>query len=296
VLEQPDRAVHPLLYAVCLLPGVHFWTSAIGKDGLVFISILCVMWSTVDPARRFPALILGLGACALIRPHIAALLAASGALSAAFSSSVPVFWRVLLFCMLLGGIVLALPFLQHFVGLETLDRVGVENGIEVRQVNNLDGGSSLDISHYSLPLQVFTYLYRPLFDARGAFGLVVSLENIFLLSLSLLFAAFIPRILRAGPKAFFLRFNFIFWSAATLTLAATTANLGIASRQKTMVLPSLILLLLTGFSARRSADDPSNSEVVVDAELPLEVNDARSEASLTEPSEFGLTRPSVGAG
>ncbi|MEO8180401.1 MAG: hypothetical protein ABI895_16305 [Deltaproteobacteria bacterium] len=286
--QQPEETRHsPLLYAVCLLPGLNFWTSSIGKDGLVFLGVMCIMWSVVDATRRFPALILGLCIVTMIRPHVGALLAATCALSAALSSDMPVFWRILIFATLAASVIGFLPYLARFVGVETLDQVGVENGIGVRQANNLEGGSSVDIRSYPLPLQVFTYLYRPLFDVRGILSVIESLMNIFLLSISVLLAPSIPRVLRAGPQAFYLRFNFFFFVAATLVLATTTANLGIASRQKTMVLPCFLLLLLTGLATRRAAHAPSDAEATGDTDPPTEVNAPIPESVGMEPRELG---------
>ena len=49
----------------------------------------------------------------------------------------------------------------------------------------MGGGSSLDISGMSPPMQLATYLYRPLpFEAHNVTALAASLENVFLLLLS----------------------------------------------------------------------------------------------------------------
>ena len=67
---------------------------------------------------------------------------------------------------------------MDYVGLQGADTASVESYIEKRQASNLEGGSSVDISEYSFPLQFFTYMYRPLFfDAQTIIALVVSAEN-----------------------------------------------------------------------------------------------------------------------
>jgi hypothetical protein len=103
----------------------------------------------------------------------------------------------------------------------------------------------VDISEYGFPTQLFTYMFRPLFvDARGTLGWIVSFENLFYLAGCVYYAPHVARALWTGYGGFFVRFNFFFWVLAASILAVTTSNLGVAIRQKTMILPSLLLLLL----------------------------------------------------
>lgn len=39
-----DTPPSPLVYLAVFLPGLHVWTSAIGKDSLVFLGISCFLW------------------------------------------------------------------------------------------------------------------------------------------------------------------------------------------------------------------------------------------------------------
>ena len=216
-----------------------------GKDELAFLGITSFIWGLSAPKRRLLALAFGLTLCALVRPHVAAMLAASCAVAVILSSDVPLFWRLLLSTGLLVGLRASFPFLAEFVGIETVDTEASTDFVQRWQGRNLGGGSSVDISEYSLPFQIFTYLYRPLFiDANSALGLVVSVENTILLAITVLCAPWIIASLASGEDRFYSRFNFLFWVMTTAALASTTTNLGIAIRQKIMVLPSLLMSCL----------------------------------------------------
>ena len=138
-------------------------------------------------------------------------------------------------------------FVQQYVGLEEASLDSVGSYIDERQGFNSQGGSSLDIASMSYPMQMFTYVFRPLpFEASSAVALVTSLENTILLFLFIyiLFKSkfnFRPFI---HNKNLWL-FTYVFLTCTIL--AMTTANLGIATRQKWMFMPVLLYLLIYSF-------------------------------------------------
>lgn len=96
-------------------------------------------------------------------------------------------------------------------------------------------------------MQMFTYLFRPLpFDAHSALALFTSIENTILLILFLyvLFKnKFKLHAFVEGKHKWLLIYALLTCSM----LAITTANLGIATRQKWMFMPILIYLLVYTF-------------------------------------------------
>jgi hypothetical protein len=250
-----DEPAPYIVYLAIFLPGLHVWTSAIGKDSLVFLGIACFLWGAAKQGAGLLHMLLGLAICALIRPHIAALLASSCALSLALSGGVPLHWRIAVVGLLSGGLWWGMPYLQEFLRVDEFNPTSMIGYMEQRQARNLDGGSSLSISERSLPFQYFTFMYRPLFfDANGVLGLVVSVENLFYLGLSIFC---LPRVigpLIKGEDAFFLRFNVLYFGLGALILASTTSNLGLAIRQKMMVVPSLILISMYAYARNRNAE------------------------------------------
>src|SRR5690606_39066857 len=145
------------------------------------------------------------------------------------------------------GVFLSLGFVQQYVGLEEASLDSVGSYIDERQGVNSQGGSSLDIASMSYPMQMFTYVFRPLpFEASSAVTLVTSLENTILLFLFIyiLFKS------KFNFRPFIYDKNLWLLTYVFLTctiLAMTTANLGIATRQKWMFMPVLLYLLIYSF-------------------------------------------------
>jgi hypothetical protein len=233
--------------AVVLLPGLSFWSVAIGKDALAFMAAGLSTWGALDLARRYPALIVAALSFLVARPHIAGIMLASIAFAQLFSSRISLVKKFFLTAILLPGAYFGVGFGIQYAGLGEAESIGdLTEYFEKRQGYNLDGGSSVDIFSMSIPMRLLTYLFRPFFfDLGGRLGLVVSFENLFLLAiiLSSIFMIFRGRRTALNRFAwfFFLSFIIVSW----FTLANSTANLGIAIRQKWMFLPMLLLLALS---------------------------------------------------
>ncbi|MBT0653121.1 hypothetical protein [Geomobilimonas luticola] len=249
--ELPRRVQLAAILFV-MLPGMNFWTSAIGKDSTIFLGIMLFIWGMVMPFRRVPALMAGMLVVFLIRPHMAAIMGLSLISALLWSKRVSWALRIIGLSAITLLIVVMLPTITNYIGISSTNPSDVVDYIESRQGQNMEGGSSVNISQYPLYLQVFTYLYRPLFiDANSALALVVSLENLLWLygSLLLLTAAF-RNVVKNHYNSLFIYFNIFYVMFGTIVLATTTPNLGIAIRQKTMLLPSLGLLILMTYAVR----------------------------------------------
>ncbi len=246
------RSPMPVLAVLPWLPGLHFWTSALGKDSISFLGIAWMVHASLQHRRRWPQLLAGLLLVAIIRPHVGffGLIAALVAMLLSGRASLLAKGVTLL----AGAIAVArlLPMLAEFVGLADVGSlVDVSSGIEERQGYNLEGGGSVDIAQMSLPAQLFTYLFRPLFfDASTLPMLASSVENLLLLGI---FVAALVRIRKLAlyEDRFAVFFNVAFLVCLWLVLATTTANLGISVRQKTMLMPSLAFLFAICLSRRR---------------------------------------------
>lgn len=252
--SSPFRGPGALVHIAAFLPSVHVWTSVVGKDSLMFLGLMAFVWGALRPQTRLWSIICGVGLCFIIRPHVAGLLLGSCALAIVLEGRTPLVWRVLSFFAVVGGLLAAIPFIMEYVGLQSADPESFSSYIEGRQAVNLEGGSSVDISEYPFPLQFFTYMYRPMFfDANGGLALIVSVENLIYLCTSVLLGGAIWRAFRSGERGFFMKFNAIFWTLSTSLFAVTTANLGLAMRQKVAFLPSFFLFILSAHAMRKGA-------------------------------------------
>ena len=128
---------------------------------------------------------------------------------------------------------------------------------EQRQKENLDGASSVDINNMSLVVKLFTYFFRPLpFEAHNFAALAASLDNVVLLLMLFLSLRLVLKrknfqtdIDKSG-RIFLWTYSFSAW----VILSMTTANLGIAMRQKWMFAPMLIVLTLSALSRAYKSD------------------------------------------
>ncbi|MEM8698595.1 MAG: hypothetical protein AAGF44_05455 [Pseudomonadota bacterium] len=234
-----------LLGLLLLLPGLHFWTASIGKDSLAMLAYGLL---ALGLARaRFDWLMIGAGVLLyfLVRPHVGfvVLLAMVLAFLPIFGSSRPSAKLVGVGAGIVGAAIL--PLVIGFVGLEAAGIDEINAFVAERQGVNQAGSTSLDLAGQSPPMRVITFLYRPFFfDAPGPLGLIVSVENLALVVLTLILLANLRVLMRLLRLSEMLRFHAFFALIMTLMLSQTLANLGLAIRQKTMVLPAFILLLV----------------------------------------------------
>ncbi|MEM9679097.1 MAG: hypothetical protein AAF901_02135 [Bacteroidota bacterium] len=235
----------PLLHLVFLLPNLHFWSSSFGKGSLIFLGIGMIFYSLNSLKDRFALAILGGLLVYHVRPHIMMVILIAVIIAYTFS------WKNLniatrFVVLLLAGIAL------YFVYQDVLSLVGIEQELLLTDSFNLThraselskATSGVDITNYSLPVQLFTFLYRPLFfDAPGVLGLIVSFENVFLLMLTLYF------IYKGGLKFlltgdFLVKTAFLSFLTTSIALAQIAGNLGLAIRQKSQVMLLFLFVIM----------------------------------------------------
>lgn len=241
-----SKHIKNLAWLIVILPSASFWSSALGKDSISFMSACFALWAALNLEKRYPLLFISIIFMFLVRPHIAGILVIALGMSMAFSAKVSFLKRLLIGSVMLTISISLIPFALNYAGVSDPDSAeGVMSYIESRQSQNMIGGGSVDISSMSLPMKMFTYLYRPtLLEARNIFSLASALDNLILLYLSILgiFSLIKKKNIQFTENRKFL------WIYVLMTwwlLAMTTANLGISVRQKWMFTPILIFLLIS---------------------------------------------------
>lgn len=228
-----------------LLPSVSFWSSALGKDSISFMSAGLLLWAALDMKRRVPLLAFAVLMMFLVRPHMAGIMVIALAVAFVLSGQGGLVARVLLGAAALIATAAMVPFALNYAGVEDSSVAALGDYVDGRQSVNLHGGGAVDISSMSLPMQLFTYLYRPLpFEASSIFQLAASMDNLLLLYLSVLGVHAWMR----GRKSHLKEYRVFLWVYVLLAwaiLAMTTANLGISVRQKWMFTPILIFLFFS---------------------------------------------------
>jgi hypothetical protein len=232
------------LYIVLIpfLPGLNFWTSSIGKEPLAMFAIGFTCWAALYPRARYPALAFSLLIMIFIRPHIAALLVASFVVTLTLQVRISLLKKILLLSLSILILVTSFIFAISYSGFTHIPSLDSLNAyLDLRATYNSEGNTSIDLESMSVPIRLFSYLYRPLFyDSTGPLAVFVSLENALILAVTLcalIVFCLRPRIASFGKLAFFSIYSLF----CLLLLANTTANLGIAIRQKWMFMPMLLL-------------------------------------------------------
>ena len=235
---------------LCLfVPSLSFWTSGIGKDSIAFFSVGLFLWSAMDIGRRQPAAIAAVLVMLAVRPHVAALMVLSVAAGTVFAAQVRGSVRFSAAAIGTAGAVFAIPLALAYSGTARFESITAY--IADRQEQNLGGGSSIDITGMNPAARLLSYLYRPLpNEASGLDQVAASLDNLFLIALTLLG---IVGIYRAGFIRVFRHHGIalLYGLSCLVLLSQVTANLGLATRQKWMLVPALMVAFLGAWTMAR---------------------------------------------
>lgn len=231
---------------IIFLPSVSFWSSAIGKDAISFLAVGLAMWSALQLNKRVWLMVLSISLMLAVRPHMAGMIVIGLALSIMFDKKTNIVRRLGLGIIAMIGAAVMIPFALQYAGVsDPSSAEAIMDYVENRQSYNMEGGGGVDISSMSLPMQLFTYMFRPLiFEAHSVTALAAALDNLVLLYLFIVggYALVMKKARKFTENR---KFMWVYAGLAWIVLAMTSANLGIAVRQKWMFAPVLIFLLIS---------------------------------------------------
>lgn len=253
-LNNHSKKTNYLATLIIFLPSVSFWSSAIGKDSLSFLATSLALWATLNLSKRGKLMFLAITIMLIVRPHIAGAMILALSASVIFDKTTSILKKLILSTVSIIIAFSLIPFALDYAGVGGQpDSTAIIEYIEKRQSYNMAGGGGVDISSMSLPMQIFTYLFRPLiFEARSIPSLAAALDNLILLFLFLVGGISLLKTKQLKSSVANRQFMWVYSSICLLILATTTANLGIAIRQKWMFTPFLILLFITSFKIKKN--------------------------------------------
>lgn len=245
------RWLRILTTLIILLPSVSFWSSAISKDAISFMAIGAALWAAIDFDKRIKLMFLAIFLMLLVRPHMAGLLVMSLSIAMFFDRSTSAFSRLLLSAVFVAGAAVLVPFALDYAGVKGGANIeSVAEFIEKRQ-SYTRGAASIDIASMSFPEKLFTYAFRPvIIEARNLFEFAASIDNVILLFL-FFNGVFLSFKVSLGGLYGNKVFMFFYAASSWSILSLTTANLGIALRQKWMFVPFIIYLSIAYLSRRQ---------------------------------------------
>ncbi|OWR15171.1 hypothetical protein CDW55_01705 [Chryseobacterium sp. VAUSW3] len=236
-----------LAMVLMLLPNLHFWTSLIGKEALILIP-LTVFCAELSGKRYFSILLLmSVLAVAVIRPHVAFVLALTYVLGLLLTYPLSLKRKA----MVLGGLAVLtglftwlLNSLQDFSG--GFQRVLQKYEAHIRHFKTTDGYVPLDA--YPLPAKLFTFYFRPQpLERSGLFYHVVSTENLLLLLIAGFTLWYGLRYFAELRSRLLFVFPLLFMTALGLMYVYAYANYGIIMRTRVMAMPFFAALLVEVF-------------------------------------------------
>lgn len=255
--------VRLLATLVVFLPSISFWSSALGKDAIAFMATGLALWSSLNLSKRNALMTIAVLLMFLVRPHMAGIMVIAITIATLMDGNASLTRRALVGFTAAATTAALIPFALRYAGLmDVLDVQAIMGYIDMRQEHNTDGGGGVDIAAMSLPMQMFTYLFRPMFfEVRNVFSLAAAIDNFILLTLFFWGGIGLLRRRKAclGENRIFM---WTYSLGAWLVLAVTTANLGIALRQKWMFAPMLIFLLISIVGRRKEAVSKQENHLV----------------------------------
>lgn len=241
-----------LITIIFFLPNLHFWSASFGKGPISILGIGLFFYGISKIQTRWLAILVGSLIIYHVRPHIMLVILISSAIGFMFTTKgVSTSLRI----TFLIGVGLAFYYIYKdvfsMVGIDEEEFISQGLGLTHRAIELTKATSGVDITSYSLPMQIFTFLYRPLFfDAPGLLGIIVSVENVFYLLLTL-------KLLTLKGIRFTITGNFLVKTAlfsfltVTVALAQISGNMGLAIRQKSQVIILFMFVIMSFLDAEK---------------------------------------------
>jgi hypothetical protein len=270
----PPRTHFRYLALILFWPTLVYWPSSLGKEALLmpFIALGAYAASRVFQTFGFPSLLvfgIGAGVVFIVREHVTALLALSllGTIVAAKPRAGVAGRRLLLVLLMMGALVPVAGGLSDRFGVQFQADVSAEDFDGIRadlERSTGQGGSAVSGGVVSgpqdLPAGFLKVLYRPLpNEATNTQMLIASFEGTLLLLLTLwTLPRWLPTLknMRREPYLMF---------CAVYTLGFVIAwswilNLGILARQRSLVIPFILVIFAYGWYDRRANPPEATDE------------------------------------
>lgn len=223
--------------------NLHFWTAGVGKDAISFWGIAWFLYAIQNYKKNWWQAALALFFVYMSRPHMGQALIGGAAMAIMIGSEIRIQYKVILGVLAALGTYFLMGRTIEFLQVEelTIDALTAKSEVTARNLSRGNVGSAVDISSYSLPMRLFTYLFRPLFiDAHNFVALFSSFENALYLWLSFfIYKNWTPEALRDMPL--FLKTGIITFIPVTLAFMNSLSNLGVVMRMKNMTIIYFLL-------------------------------------------------------
>lgn len=233
------------LMFVFLLPNLHFWTSMLGKEPVVFLAIVWIIINQIKCKYLHFQYLFGWILLILIRPHVAMFLLLAVSFSflvrdKGFSmKKVMIIITTFIFSL---GLYLMTMYLLHRNPFD-LQLILERNDASLIAFRRAD--SYIPMIDYNMFERFFALNFRPLFfDSESLYSFVLSVENFFVIIILFLALARYSLNFRLIKVDIFGKIACSFFVISSLFFIQRYSCLGIFVRTKIMYMPFLLIAAL----------------------------------------------------
>lgn len=230
---------------ILLLPSLHFWSSGIGKDSLVFLFMAMFFYGIRD-LRKYVYLV-GISVVLLyhVRPHMAFIALLSTSIMLMIDGKLHFSYKLIFFVMAAFGFYAIYEEVLAFLKIEELTTENLEDMFNTTSGNLSYGRSFVDMSGYPYPLKLFTFWYRPLFfDAHNFSSLINSIENAICLALTVIVFSKVNPLKGYKQAPNEVKIMLLTFLLASIAFAGALSNFGIIVRMKNMTFVYFLFFLV----------------------------------------------------
>jgi hypothetical protein len=232
-----------LFPTIFFFPNLHFWSAGVGKDAICFWGIAWFLYAIQNYKRRWWQAAAAIFFVYMARPHMGLSYVTAAAIAILVGSEIKREYKILLSGLAGVGILYLSIGALEFLKIEDFSFETLES-LTARKSGYLStAGSAVAIGSYSLPMRLFTYMYRPLFfDAHNVMSFLSGFENVLYLYLTFFIVRnWTPEAL--GDMPVFVKVGIIGFIPITLAFANSLSNLGIIMRMKNMTMIYFVLFV-----------------------------------------------------
>ena len=250
-----------LLMFIFLFPNLHFWTSIIGKEPIIFLAITWIIINQVKIKYFSFQYVLGWILLILIRPHVAMFLLL--AISFALIINDKGFSRqkiLIVFSTLLLSLGLYLMTMQ-LLNRNPLDIAHILERNDASLIAFQRAESYVPMINYNVFERFFALNFRPLFvDSVSLYSFILSVENLFILIL--IFSSVLIYIYRFKEIRldFFAKIALLFLIISSLFFIQRYSCLGIFVRTKVMYMPFVLIVAAKVIISSKSFNNSSRNK------------------------------------
>ena len=242
-------------FLVILLPSLLYWPSSLGKEGWMILALGLASYGLARVLDHrfggYTALLLGLGAMLLVRPHLALIFLPATVFALILRRAPPgrrrPLARVVGIMVMVVASLVVVGKVQSYFGIKNLDVQSVTQELNTTRTSTAEGNSAFNPPNAQSPLgypeAAVTVLFRPFpFEAKSATVLVASGEGLLLLGLAVASWRRLRRLPHFLVRNPYVMFCFVYCALFILAFA-NFANFGILARERTQMLPMVLVLL-----------------------------------------------------